>query len=133
MPDEKTWSMDDERSLMENLVLQRFNFFMVVFAVIVGGAFQVDSWLKRASIFSIGTLISLLFLGYVYRAYAKSCILLEDLPDGHPYQVAHDRVDAWFLKGGKNWPIFKSIWIAVVCWLVLAALTVMTILGVFEP
>lgn len=64
-------SLDDEREFMENLLVQRLNFLLVVFSIFVAAGFGArTSWLA-AIVFLAGAFICYLMAKIVYRAHVK--------------------------------------------------------------
>ncbi|AGQ92211.1 hypothetical protein OH966_004485 [Vibrio parahaemolyticus] len=50
-----SWSLSEERVFMENLLCQRFNFFLVLFGLFLAGGFGANEQ-QKSLIFGIGFL-----------------------------------------------------------------------------
>lgn len=88
-----SWTMSQEREFIENLLCQRFNFFMVFFGLIVAGAFATRSEPLFCSILWVGAFVSLLLATTLFRAQMKLDFILEGFfknhPD-HPATIVHE-------------------------------------------
>ncbi len=51
------WDMSQERAFMEDLVCQRFNFFLILFSLILAGAASTDTQLMMILVLALGTFI----------------------------------------------------------------------------
>jgi hypothetical protein len=84
------WDISQERAFIEGLLGQRFNFFLVFFSFVIGGAlnFKGDA-LSQAGVLSLGTVICFFLMLPIRRAQQKLdliiSILLED--SEHPFTV----------------------------------------------
>ena len=77
--------MSQEREHMENLVNQRFNFFLIFFSLVVGGAATCLKFpLVATTILGIGTIISWLLWASIARAQFKLDTVFKSLPKQHP-------------------------------------------------
>lgn len=91
-----SWDLSQERQFMENLLCQRFNFFIVLFSLVIAGAASANTQPKLVAILWIGfTLCSLVGLT-VYRNFVKLIWILRELHavPGHPVRVAGEGVRA---------------------------------------
>ena len=64
-------SLDDERVFMENLLVQRLNFLLVVFAIFVAAGFTSKGIWLSGGIFLVGACTCYLMAKIVYRAHVK--------------------------------------------------------------
>jgi hypothetical protein len=116
-----SWSMSDERQFMENLFCQRFNFFLVVFSLVVAGAASTSSHRKQTAILALGFFLCVLLALTVYRNYVKLIAILKRLHNekDHPVKLIGEDIDKIGAKGlfGVNHLI--GILIPVLCCLTL--------------
>lgn len=71
MDDKGRRSLDEERVFMENLLVQRLNFLLVVFSIFVAAGFAAKTNLLSVIVFFAGFLICWLMAKIVYRAHVK--------------------------------------------------------------
>lgn len=81
---------------MEDLVQKRFNFLLLVFTLILGGALSANSQVKLKIILTIGSILFALLSATVYRAYVKLDELLRILHENplHPISIVQERIKA---------------------------------------
>ena len=72
------WDMNNERVFMENLLCTRFNFFLVFFSLVIGGALSTVNPDHVKMVLSVGALISVPFAGTIARSQQKLNIILND-------------------------------------------------------
>ncbi|WP_374375186.1 hypothetical protein [Dongia sp.] len=121
------WSMSDEREFMENLLNQRFNFFMLVFAIVIGSAVQVKEQLHLQLLLSVGAILLMMFLPTLYRAQVKLDKIIWILKkrskeSGKLHPVTE--VDKELIEDGHcNWSVRRYIgfYIPTVCTLMMLA------------
>jgi hypothetical protein len=128
--DEKSpvWDISQERSFIENLCNQRFNFFIVFFSVILVGIANAKTMIVQHSILLIGTLIAfLLFLG-LCRVYHKLNIIIEIIyeDESHPSTIVNKQAKGF----GVRW--IYSYAIPILCLLVLFIGIIMSFCGCLE-
>jgi hypothetical protein len=75
----ETWDMSQERAFIENLFCQRFNFFIVIFSLVIAGAASANTQTKLTAILSIGFVLCLLVALTIYRIYVKLIWILKEL------------------------------------------------------
>jgi hypothetical protein len=73
------WELSQERQFMENLVSNRFNFFIVFFGVILVYAFSTADMDSRCVILCVGSTFSLFIAVTVHRAQVKLTYILRIL------------------------------------------------------
>lgn len=99
------WSMSDERAFLENLLCQRFNFFLTFFSIIIGGAVAslgVNPWISVV-ILGIGLTICILMAETIKRSqYKLDLIIDERLRTENKKHPAIDIDDLARTKLGKN-------------------------------
>ena len=90
----ESWDLSEERQFMENLFCQRFNFFIVIFSLVIAGAGSANTQLKLVSILWIGFALCLLVALTVYRNFIKLIWILQQLhkQEGHPVRVTGEGV-----------------------------------------
>ena len=121
-----SWDMSQERAFMENLFCQRFNFFLIVFTVVLGGAATATTPTKQTAILSVGCLLCLLIWLTIFRNYTKLMAILKQLHKNpnHPVAIVGRLVkqelfgNAW----GVNWIIGITIPLLCIAILVVATL-----------
>lgn len=99
------WHTSHERAHMETLLNQRFNFFLVTFALIVAGAMNSKAQLYLCIVMVVGFLICTALAVTLWRAQNKLDELLDSLDADHPCSVIDENV------GGQSvrWLIGKGI------------------------
>ena len=101
-------TMSDERKFIENLVGQRFNFFIVFFSLIVGGVLSTKNQAIVEIILTVGALIGWMITYTLVVAHIKLERILLKLDRNHPYWIIQEEVG----KTGRKW---IGIWIPVFC------------------
>jgi hypothetical protein len=87
------WNMSDERKHIENIVNQRFNFFLIFFSLVVGGvATSIDHPLMIIVILGIGALICWFLWATLARAQFKLNLVIKSLPEDHPEKIIDEDV-----------------------------------------
>ncbi len=83
------WDMSQERQLMELLVGQRFNFFVVFFSVVIAGALDATSPFRMQLILTIGSVVAIILTVAIHRASDRLHVTLEELrkDSTHPYSI----------------------------------------------
>ena len=86
--------MSQERMLTEQIIGQRFNFFLVFFSVMVAGALNAKVQLHLQAVLSIGSIISIVFTLALYRTSSRLAAILSLLSEdkSHPYTIVSERV-----------------------------------------
>lgn len=126
------WDLSQERQFMENLFCQRFNFFIVIFSLVVAGAATADTAWKLNAVLIIGLVVCKLVWLTVYRNYVKLIWILKRLHKEahHPVAVSGRAIKALGARGlfGVN-PII-GIWIPAFCCVTLLLAAVLALRGV---
>ncbi|WP_374381561.1 hypothetical protein [Dongia sp.] len=73
------WTMSDEREFMENLLNERFNFYLVVYGAVVVSAGTVESWFAKMIILIVGAILLALLLLTIGRAQVKLDYIIGEL------------------------------------------------------
>ncbi|HEY5741297.1 MAG TPA: hypothetical protein VIS99_02045 [Terrimicrobiaceae bacterium] len=123
------WDMSDEREFMENLLCQRFNFFLVMFSLILTAAFTSQSDLGRTMILATGAFLSLFVWLTIYRAHVKHHWIMRHLYDRpeHPAAIVNSAVKDLGPRGLFSVSRYIGIVIPWLCIAVLVSLTVLSI------
>ena len=86
------WDFSQERAFMETLAHQRFNFFLLFYAVIVAGALNCSSVSLCACIVTSGVLILILMALGMNLVFRKLRISIEEFlykDESHPARIVH--------------------------------------------
>lgn len=113
---------------MENLLAQRFNFFLVFFSIIMAGSVNAKTQLQLEIVLGIGSIICVLFALVLTRSQEKLDLILEDLltDSSHPATI----VDKRSSKGGSRRQII-GIWIPRLCCCILIVGFLLSLHGYF--
>jgi hypothetical protein len=120
------WDMSQERAFVENLLGQRFNFFLVFFSVVLAGSVNAKTQIQLQILLGIGSAVSLLFASVLGRSQEKLDLILDDLfdDDSHPATIINNRAK----KSGS-----RRRWIGVaiprVCCAILILGFILSLLG----
>lgn len=132
------WNFYNEREFLENLFCQRFNFFLVVYTIILAGIATVNSVQGMIIIESIGIVLTIGLWLTLYRAYIKLIILLKILhiiPEkGHVFGIINRELET-YCRVKKLWGVNGLIGIAIPVFSILTLCfgLVATLLGWVEP
>src|SRR4051812_3715328 len=83
-----SWDMSQERVFMENLFCQRFNFFVVIFSLVIAGAASANTQIKFATLLWIGSVLCILVGITLYRNWVKLDWVLRSLHADEAHPVA---------------------------------------------
>ena|SRR5581483_1006690 len=88
------WDMSQERAFIENLFCQRFNFFIVIFSLVIAGAASANTQTKLAALLWIGFVLCMLVALTLYRAWVKLDWILRYLHAevDHPLRVTGEGI-----------------------------------------
>ena len=75
------WEFSQERVFIENLFCQRFNFFIVIFSLVIAGAVAANTQLKLDVILWLGFVLCTLVGLTLYRNYVALISILRTLRD----------------------------------------------------
>lgn len=122
----QTWDMSQERAFIENLLSQRFNFFMVFFTVVIAGAVSAKSQVHLQILLGIGAAIGFLLSSTLGRSQEKLDLILKHLFEdkSHPATIINRRAKAWGSRRG-----LIGIWIPRICSALLLVGFVLAITG----
>jgi hypothetical protein len=73
------WDMSQERAFIENLFCQRFNFFIVIFSLVIAGAASANTQPKLITLLWIGCYLCTLVALTLYRNWVKLNWVLRSL------------------------------------------------------
>jgi hypothetical protein len=129
-----SWDMSQERAFIENLFCQRFNFFIVIFSLVIAGAASANTQTKLSAILSIGFVLCLLVALTIYRIYVKLIWILKELHQlkGHPVEASSVGI-----KKLKMPKLFRVNWIIgwcvpVLCCLILLVGTILSTMCILK-
>jgi len=120
------WDMSQERAFIENLLNQRFNFFLVFFSIVLAGSINAKTQTHLQIILGLGCVICVLFTMVLRRSQEKLDLILADLwrDESHPSYI----IDKSAKKCGSR-RRYIGIWIPRFC---CAALIIGFILSIFD-
>ncbi|NEV65430.1 hypothetical protein [Thiorhodococcus minor] len=99
------WSLSEERQFFENLYSQRFNFFIVVYSVVVAGVISAKEFEEKVFVLTTGAFLVFVVGLSLYRACHKLLIILTLLhrTKQHPVRKV-GRIARRY-----NWPLSISV------------------------
>jgi hypothetical protein len=124
------WSMSEERELMENLLCQRFNFFLVLFALFILSATTCRDDTTSGVILAMGFLLCLMVWMTVYRAHVELHWIMQERiykTEKHPAKIVNDEIK----RRGLLSLFSVSRWIGVVIPAVCCVILIGGALGLF--
>jgi len=88
------WDMSQERMFIENLLCQRFNYFLIFFSITVAGFGGAKNSIYGEVILVLGSIIIYLFSEVLHWNQKKLNAILDDLykDDSHPAKIIDDIV-----------------------------------------
>jgi|SRR6185369_1806474 len=112
------WDMSQERVFIENLLTQRFSFFLIVFSLILAGAINSKMQIQFQVVLTLGAIVTTLFACVLGRSQEKLDLILTDLfaDPSHPASIINRRAK----QGGSRRRLI-GVWIPRFCYLVLIA------------
>jgi len=121
------WDMSQERAFLENLLVQRFNFFLVFFSIVMAGSVNAKTQPQLEIVWGIGSIICVLFALVLTRSQEKLDLILQDLftDPSHPATIIDQRSS----KGGSRRRVL-GIWIPRLCCCILIVGFVLSLFGV---
>ena len=128
------WDINQERIYLENLLNQRFNFFLVIFVLILGGSASANSQPKLILLLSFGLALCLLMWATVYRVYVKLDIVLKMCYDheGHFLKEIAIRTNKRGIKGLFSVNSLIGIYIPLMCLLMIVVALLLSFTGVIK-
>lgn len=116
--DEKSpvWDMSQERVFIEQLLNQRFNFFLTIFTLVIAGAINAKQQLHLQIILCLGLAIEFALASLLARSQEKLDLILRDLfsDSSHPATI----IDARAKPEGSRRRLV-GVWIPRTCCVVL--------------
>jgi hypothetical protein len=84
------WDMSQERLLVVTLVNQRFQFFMVIFSLVIGCAANAKNHVLQSFMLVFGALIATLLAIALYQVHVRHRVILRILREDptHPYTIS---------------------------------------------
>ena len=121
--------MSQERAFIENLLNQRFNFFLVVFSLVLAGALNSKVQLHLQLVLTIGSILAVLLAAVLARSQEKLDIILADLfsDASHPATIANNRAR----KGGGRRQLI-GLWIPRFCCAILVLGAIFAWIGILQ-
>ncbi|MBX9751495.1 MAG: hypothetical protein K5Q68_18045 [Roseococcus sp.] len=95
------WDISQERAFIENLLGQRFNFFMAFFSLVIGGAISTREIIVfQIPILWVGLLICTLIMLTLFRTQKKLNIILSiiERDASHPVTVTTSLAGGWSVR-----------------------------------
>jgi len=101
------WDMSQERAFLENLMNQRFTFFIVFFCAIVAGVVNAKSEFIAKLLLTLGSVLTVLFAAIILRSHKKLDLILDDLKTDktHPATVIDRRAGRGSVRWILGWGI----------------------------
>ncbi len=123
------WDMSQERVFIENLLNQRFSFFLVVFSLVLAGAINSKAQLHLQIVLTLGAIVTTLFAAVLGRSQEKLDLILTDLftDRSHPAAI----IDSRAKKRGSRRRLI-GVWIPRICCLVLIVGAALAWFGVLQ-
>ncbi|GEM_PF-1689559 len=127
------WDINQERVYLETLLNQRFNFYLVIFALIIGGSASANSPQKSTLILVSGLILCLLMWATVYRIHVKLDIVLKMCysHEGYFLKEIANRTKSKGIVGLITVNSLIGIWIPLVCTLVIFIALLLSFAGFF--
>jgi len=128
------WDINQERMFVENLLAQRFNFFLIIFSLFLGGAASANSQLKLQLLLFCGLVLCLLTWATVYRIYVKVDITLRMCYE-HDDRFLQEIARRTKQQGAAGFIAVNSligIWIPLICVVMMAITLILSITGVLR-
>ena len=104
------WDMSQERMFIENLLCNRFNYFLVFFSITLAGfSGAKNPWIGEA-ILIFGAIITTMFTNVLHWNQKKLNLILDDLytDDSHPAKI----IDS---MAGKSKRKIMGVYIPIIC------------------
>ena len=123
------WDMSQERVFIENLLNQRFSFFLVVFSLVLAGAINAKMQIHLQAVLTLGAIVTTLFAAVLARSQEKLDLILKDLfsDPSHPAAI----IDKRATLGGSRRRLI-GVWIPRFCCCVLIGAALLAWLGVLQ-
>jgi len=129
-----SWDLDQERTFIENLFCQRFNFFLLVFSLVIAGAAAANTHVKLIALLVIGFVLCGLLATTLWRNYIKLDWLHKQLHtiQGHPVHVVGQGI--FPRKWTKLFPVGRifGLVIPVLCCIILLVGALAASLGILK-
>jgi hypothetical protein len=123
----ETWDMSQERAFIENLFCQRFNFFIVIFSLVIAGAASANTQEKLSAILWIGFILCFFVALTIYRIYVKLIWILKSLHKLKEHPVGASSAGIKELRMPK---LFGVNWI--IGWFIPALCCVILLIGAIQ-
>lgn len=126
---EECWSISDERVFLENLLSQRLNFFIIIYAAILTGSITTGDLVLRGIILLIGLVITCLLSLAMFRICNKVIVILTILhkTKRHPIRRVGKITERYNKKHHLSYPSPKVIGIYIPAFLTITILFGLTL------
>jgi len=125
-----SWDISKEREFIENLLNQRFNFFLVFFSLVVAGTIAAESQLFFKTILVLGSIICWLLALTLFRSQKKLDILLKMIFQNIPNHPAKKSDDECMNRGSRRRIIGYII--PTICCVFLSFITLLSLIGCLD-
>lgn len=121
------WDISQERLVLETLLHQRLQFFLVFFSIVVGGSLNAKLQLHMVIVFIFGSALSWLLALYVFRAQLRLSTALSIIREDetHPHSVVRKMTNRRSLFSF----IIISHYITILCCTALSAGAILSLCG----
>ncbi len=112
------WSMSKEREFMEKLVCQRFNCFLVVFALFILAATTCRDDTNSGVILTAGLVVCLMVWLTIYRSHVTLHWIMQERiykTENHPARIANEELKRRGLLSRLSAPHWTGVVIPAVC------------------
>jgi hypothetical protein len=119
------WDMSQERAFIENLLGQRFNFFLIFFSLVVAGALNARSQVHFSIVLILGAIICWLLAFTLFRSQQKLDLILAELfaDQTHPASIIDKKA------GGLSMRRLIGYVIPLICCIALTLGTILALCG----
>ncbi|WP_294142628.1 hypothetical protein [uncultured Sanguibacteroides sp.] len=133
--DHNIWNFYNERAFLEQLFCTRFNYFLVMNGLFMGGALSASSQQNLIIILTIGFIFITLMSFVIYRAFIKLIIVLKiiyRLGDKHVFCVIDKEVKSQNNLFSLPVNHIVGIWIPLAAVLIFLVGLILAICGIFS-
>lgn len=122
--------LTEERTHIETVVIQRFNYLIVFFGVILVGSLNVQDQLQKAIVLLVSSLITFLIGMTIERAHVKLRFVMDRLYSipNHPASQANRHAN--LVSGSRQGLV--GVWIPAICAVALLVLGILALVKSFD-
>ena len=139
---QQPWDWSQERQFIENLLCQRFNFFLLFYSLVIAGALTARSPEHFKAVLVLGALLVTLFALPLFRAQQKLDLIIAKLFEdpAHPAKLSDDLARGgagapwyirWVVRGSRRRLIGYGI--PLICSLSMIVGAILAVLGQIRP